>query len=341
MYRVATLISPEKIVLENRFHPDLGNNEVLIRMAWAGVCGTDLAIFSGHYQVALPLVLGHEFTGMVEEVGTGVSRELLGKLVTAEINNSCLAYGSPDLCPACAKGLPTHCVKRTTLGIWHWDGAFAELIRVPVGNIHILPPEVSPREGVFVEPLAAAIQTFEVTSIDPGDTVAVLGIGRLGTLICAVASAQGATTIAISRSKDKLKRARKYGATEVIDSSVSDPTARIKETTSGLGADVVVDATGSPQGLELALNMVRPRGVIILKTTSGVLAHGLDVTRIAVDEIRIQGSRCGPFDKAIAMLKDKKIDVEPLISAVYPLSQTEQAIRAAARESKVLIENRL
>ena len=341
MYQVATLISPQKIVLQNRFHPDLGNNEVLIRMAWAGVCGTDLAIFSGHYQVALPLVLGHEFSGTVEEVGNGISRELLGKLVTAEINNSCLAYRLLDLCAACARGLPTHCVKRTTLGIWHWDGAFAELIRVPAGNIHILPTEVSPREGVFVEPLAAAIQTFELTKVNPGDTVVILGIGRLGTLICAVASVQGAATIAISRSKDKLERAKKYGATEVIDSSISDPIARVKEITSGLGAEVVVDATGSPQGLELALNMVRPRGVIVLKTTSGIPAQGLDVTRIAVDEIRIQGSRCGPFDKAITMLKDKRIDVEPLISAVYPLSQTEQAIRTAVRESKVLIENRL
>ncbi|MBT9170530.1 MAG: D-arabitol-phosphate dehydrogenase [Actinobacteria bacterium] len=341
MYQVAALISPGKIVLQSRSYPDLGDNEVLVRMAWAGVCGTDLAIFSGHYQVALPLVLGHEFSGRVEDVGSRVSRKLLGKLVTAEINNSCLAYRSLDPCPACARGLPTHCAKRTTLGIWHWDGAFAEFIRVPVGNIHILPPEISPKEGIFVEPLAAAIQTFELTKINPGDTVVILGIGRLGTLICAVANAQGVRTIAVSRSRDKLERGKRYGAGEVIDSSIPDPITRVKEITSGLGADIVVDATGSPQGLELALNMVRPRGVIILKTTSGVLAQGLDVTRIAVDEIRIQGSRCGPFDKAIAMLKDKKIDVEPLISAVYPLRQTEQAIRAAARESKVLIENRL
>ncbi|HWP91603.1 MAG TPA: alcohol dehydrogenase catalytic domain-containing protein [Thermodesulfobacteriota bacterium] len=338
MYKAAVLISPEEIRIEEREEPSLSDNEVLIRVKFAGVCGTDIALFSGQYKVPLPLVLGHEFSGEIVAVGNKLDEELIGKSVVAEINNTCIAYRNKDLCEFCEIGLSNHCPRRTVLGIISSDGAFAELIKVPVGSVHVLPPEISLEEAVLVEPLAAAIQTFELTPASKGDTVAVLGVGRLGTLVCAVANALGARVIAISRSNWKLERAKNFGATEVINSSLDDPIKKIKDYTDGLGANIVVEATGTPDGLGLALELVRPRGTVALKTTCGVEQCPIDSTKAVVNEIRIQGSRCGPFEKAISTLKQREIPFQQLISHFYPLDKTKEAIATARTASKVLID---
>ncbi len=193
-------------------------------------------------------------------------------------------------------------------------------------------------EAVFVEPLAAAIQTFELTPVHKGDTVAVLGAGRLGTLVCVVANTLGARVVAVSRSKWKLERALKFGAFEAINSSVEDPVKKIKDITGGVGADIVVESSGMSQGLNSALELVRPRGALALKTTCGLAKASIDSTKAVVDEIQIQGSRCGPFDKAIEMLSDGGIPIRSLISHIYPLEQVEEAIITANTASKVFIE---
>ncbi len=338
MYKAAVLISPEEIRIEEREKPSLSDNEVLIKVKFAGVCGTDIALFSGQYKVPLPLVLGHEFSGEVVSVGNKLDEELIGKSIVAEINNTCIAYRNKDLCEFCKIGLSNHCPRRTVLGIISSDGAFAEFIRVPVGSVHVLPPEISLEKAVLVEPLAAAVQTFELTPVSKGDTVAVLGVGRLGALICAVANALGARVIAISRSNWKLKRAKNFGASEVINSSLGDPVKKTKGYTDGIGADIVVEATGTPDGLSLALELVRPRGTVALKTTCGVEQCHIDSTKTVVNEIRIQGSRCGPFEKAISMLKQREIPFQRLISHFYPLEKTREAIITARTASKVLID---
>jgi alcohol dehydrogenase len=337
MYTAAVLHKPQQIIIEERAEPQLESNEVLIRVNYAGVCGTDIAIFSGEYAVPLPLVIGHEFTGEVSAVGTDAPNELIGKRVTAEINNTCIAYKRKELCPACRRNLPTHCTQRTVVGIISHDGAFAQLVKVPVGSVHELPENISLQECVFIEPLAAAIQTFELTEIKDGDTVVVLGVGRLGILICAVASLMGARTIAVSRSKSKLQRAIKYGVAETIDASKNDVIQQVKMITDGLGADVVVESTGSPVGINTAINLVRPRGTIALKTTCGISASGIDITKLVVDEIRVHGSRCGPYEKAIHLLRTNKVPVASLIENIYPLSDVAQAIEEARQASKILI----
>jgi len=310
----------------------------LIKVRFAGVCGTDIALFSGQYKVPLPLVLGHEFSGEVERVGRRVDKELLGKRVVSEINNTCLAYRNEEICEFCKIGLSNHCPRRTVLGIISSDGAFAELIKVPVGSVHVLPPEISFEEAVLAEPLAAAIQTFELTPVSKGDTVAVLGVGRLGTLVCAVANALGARVIAISRSDWKLKRANNFGATEIVNSSLDEPVRKVKDYTKGLGAEIVVEATGTADGLNLALELVRPRGTVALKTTCGVEQCHIDSTKTVVNEIRIQGSRCGPFEKAISMLMQREIPFQELISHFYPLEKTRQALTTVRTASKVFID---
>ncbi len=337
-YKAAVLESPGHIRVEGRSVALPGEKEVLIRVAYAGVCGTDLAIHSGEYAVPLPLVLGHEFTGYVEAVGSRVPRDIIGKLVTAEINNTCLSYDAPEKCPACRRGFPSHCIRRTVLGIVNCDGAFAEIVRAPFLNVHVLPETISPQEGVFVEPLAAAIQTFELSPVNEGDVVVVLGVGRLGTLLCPVAKERGATVVAVDRNENALERATKFGADHVFLGTAEQAAAQVKTLTEALGADMVIDATGKPTGLNDALNLVRPHGAVAVKTTCGIPSPPLDATRIAVDEIRIQGSRCGPFPKAIEMLATSRINVAPLISSIFPLSEVSAALQAAKTETKVLIK---
>jgi len=336
-YKAANLTEPKKIIVEKFKKPKIKSDEVLIKVYYAGICGTDISIYNGDYKVSLPLILGHEFTGKVIEVGKDVESELIGKRVTAEINNTCLSYPKKTKCPACKKGFYTHCFERTVLGIINADGTFAQLVKVPAKNIFILPADISNKEGVFIEPIAAAIQTFELSKFKIGDKVVVLGVGRLGTLICSIANSLGADVIAISRSKEKLKRAKIYGASEVIDGNDTKLISKVKELTGGFGADVVVESTGSEKGFNLSVNLVRPRGTVALKSTHGISINNVDQTKIAVDEIKIQGSRCGPFSKAIDFLSSKKIDVKPLISEIFPLEQIEEALKIAPTKTKILI----
>ncbi|MBI3963076.1 MAG: alcohol dehydrogenase catalytic domain-containing protein [Deinococcus sp.] len=337
MYCAAELTAPGKIRLRRFRRPRPGPNQVLLRVERAGVCGTDVAIFTGTLKVQLPLVPGHEFCSRVEAVGEGVAEDFIGRLVAVEINNTCLAWRRPHPCVACRRGLSNHCVDHTVVGIHRWPGAFAELLLVPSGGVHVLPESLSPVQGVFVEPLAAAIQTFELTPLGPFSTVVVLGAGRLGTLIIAVAHHLGARVIAVARTPERQQRAQRYGAALALAPS-PDLASTIKSLTAGLGADVVVEATGTSDGLQTALTLVRPRGTVALKTTCGTLSPQVDTTRVAVDEVRLQGSRCGPFPKAIALLASGHLDVEPLISEVLPLAKVSQALATAHQVSKNLID---
>ncbi|MHA1144468.1 MAG: zinc-binding dehydrogenase [Candidatus Helarchaeota archaeon] len=338
MPRVALFEKPNEIKIVERKKPNIKENEVLIKVAYAGICNTDLEIFNGEYIIPkAPLVLGHEFTGEVVELGSPEYKAILGKRVTAEINNTCLAYRRRYLCPACRTNLDNHCLKRTVLGIVKSDGAFAQYIKVPIGNVHVLPENVSLKEGVFIETLAAAIQTFEMAPITIGNLVVVFGVGKLGLLILSVARHLGARVIAVSRSRKKLDFARRFGADFVLTPQ-DDIRRLVDNLTEDLGADVVVESSGDPQNLEKCLEVVKPRGTIVLKTTTSNQAKNIDTTKIVLDEIKIIGSRCGPFPKAMNMIASKMIDVNRLISEVYPLTKIDEAFEAAKEKFKILID---
>ena len=263
-HRAAVLSAVKQIQIDRHQFPVLQPSEAIVQVQFAGVCGTDIALFSGDYPVPLPLVLGHEFVGEVVEVGSEAGEGWLGERVTAEINNTCLAYQREVFCLACGRGLANHCTERTVVGIINYDGAYAEYVRVPIANLHVIPSGISWETGVFIEPLAAAIQTFELTPLFPSDTVVVLGVGRLGLLICAVAALREARVCAVSKSQAKLDRAIAWGADEAICANRSDWTEAVRQWSGGLGADVVVEVTGSPDGLRLASKIIRPRGTIAL-----------------------------------------------------------------------------
>lgn len=335
--RAATLTAPGRIELIERAVPEPGPHELLIRVLAAGICGTDLGIFSGTYLMDLPLVMGHEFCGTVVAQGDQVGADWLNAFVTAEINVSCLSRRATAPCGMCLASEPAHCLNRQVLGMRGRDGAFADHIVVPAANAHRLPDDMPPHFAALIEPLAAAIRTFELTPLSPGSHVVVLGAGRLGLLIAKTARSHGAHVMVVSRSPGRFALATRFGAAETIEAG---PAARetVLGLTGGIGADVVVECTGAPEGLAAALSLVRPRGTIAQKSTSGEAAVGFDPTTVAVKEITIQGSRCGPFQKAIERLKAGQVPVEDYVSGVFPLEEIEDALRAAQDGTKVLIE---
>ena len=316
--------------------PKLRPGWALVRVRMAGICNTDVEILRGYH--AFRGTPGHEFVGEVAEVA-GVSRSArkrwVGKRVAGEINVSCMAYGFRPLCGYCKRGLKTHCERRTVLGIVAHDGAFAEYLALPVENLHFVPPSVSDEEAVFIEPLAAACEILDQLDIRKFRSAAVLGDGKLAQLIAMVLKAAGVRVALYGKHANKLALARRAGvATRLVRGDASDLT-RVRE-----NYRLVVEATGSPSGLALAQRMTEPRGTLLLKSTF----HGaapVETWPIVVKEITVVGSRCGPFKKAIALLRSGKVDPTPLISRTFELKDAPNAIAHAQKRGvmKVLLRN--
>ncbi len=295
------------------------NDEALVRVSCSGICNTDLEIVRGY--AGFNGTIGHEFVGVVEK---SINRpELAGKRVVGEINADC------GECTLCKSGDPRHCPQRTVLGIVGRDGAHAELLTLPVENLLEVPESVSDREAVFAEPLAAALGIQEQVVIDSESSVAVIGDGKLG-LLCAMAIRLSTPNVLLmGRHKRKLALAQDAD----IECAQSDEAVRSRRK-----FDVVVEASGSESGFKSAMELIRPRGKIVLKSTF----HGnasWPTSRIVVDEITVVGSRCGRIAPAIALLSERKIDVTKLIDEEFPLGQGVEAIERASRKGvlKVLL----
>ena len=300
--------------------PPRADGEALIRVRLAGICNTDLEIVRGY--AGFEGTLGHEFVGVVEE---SPDPDWLGQRVVGEINAGC---GS---CVECRAGDPRHCLGRSVLGIVGRDGAFADLLRLPVANLVRVPDEVPDDHAVLTEPLAAAGEILAQTEVGPRHRVAVLGDGKLGQLIARVLATTGCRLLLIGKHPAKLALAERVGIEVALG---EDLTIRPAER-----FDLVVEATGSPAGLARALELVRPRGVLVLKSTF----HGpvtIDTSRLVVDEITLLGSRCGRFDQALALLARRAVEVDSLIAARFPLRDGVAALAEAARPGvmKVLLQ---
>jgi threonine dehydrogenase-like Zn-dependent dehydrogenase len=304
--------------------PKLRPRWALVRIRLAGVCNTDIEILRGYHQFRG--VPGHEFIGEVVEVA-GVSaaeqEHWLGKRVAGEINVSCSAYGYRPLCEFCRRGLKTHCARRTILGIVAHDGGFAEYLALPLENLHRIPANVSDEQAVFIEPLAAACEILDQFPIRNFPNAAVLGDGKLAQLIARVLHAAGCRVTLYGKYDSKRKLARHAGITTRKVCGDARDLKRMKES-----YRLVVEATGSPTGLILAQQMSEPRGTLVLKSTF----HGaapVETWPIVVKELTVVGSRCGPFGKAIALLRSGKVDPTALITRTFPLRDAPRAIRYA------------
>lgn len=295
--------------------PVPAEGEALVRVLRAGICNTDLEMVRGYFSYTG--ILGHEFAGVVE---TGPPA-LMGRRVVGEINAVCGA------CGACLAGRPTHCERRTVLGIVKRHGAFAEYLTLPIANLHVVPDEVSTDAATFTEPLAAALEIQEQVAIRPSDRVLVVGDGKLGQLIAQTLGLTGCDLLVVGKHAGKLALLTARGiATDAADAVKPG------------GYDIAVECTGNPEGFALARKALRPRGTLVMKSTyAGALT--LDGSMIVVDEITLVGSRCGPFAPALGLLKDGRVDVEPLIRARYRLRDGLAAFAEAARNGvlKVLL----
>jgi threonine dehydrogenase-like Zn-dependent dehydrogenase len=295
--------------------PTLRDGEVMVDVLRAGICETDLQLVRGY--MGFQGILGHEFVGVAR------SGPLAGRRVVGEINCTCLA------CDTCRAGRPSHCPNRSVLGILNHDGAFADLIAVPQRNLHAVPDSVPTDAAVFAEPLAAAFQIPAQLTIRREDRILVLGDGRLGNLCAQVLAATSDHVQVVGKHADKLALLRSLGIS----------TALLSDQPEDRSMDIVVDCTGSPTGLPTALRLVRPRGTIVLKTTVAG-DQTMAWAPVVIDEVTIVGSRCGPFDQALAALEAGRVSVMPLVSGRFGLSKGIEALEQASQKSvmKVLLD---
>lgn len=307
--------------VENYPTPSPPPGEALIRVRMAGICNTDMELVRGYMQFRG--VLGHEFVGIVERAPGAEVWE--GKRVVGDINAAC------GICATCRAGRHTHCPQRTTLGIGGRDGTLAEYFTLPVANLYAVPEGIPDEIAVFTEPLAAACEILEQVHVHPTDHVIVLGDGKLGLLCAQVLALTGCELTVIGRHAEKLDILAQIGIT----------TVRVERGASVEGlspADVVVEATGHPDGYATACTLVRPRGTLVLKSTY----HGTveaDLTMAVVNEIALVGSRCGPFAPALRLLERSAVNVTALIEARYPFNAILTAFAHAKRRGalKVLV----
>lgn len=296
--------------------PEIKSGEALVKVLRAGVCNTDLELTRGYYPYSG--VLGHEFVGVVQSG----PKELLNQRVVGEINASC------GVCEFCQRGIKSHCLDRTVLGIVNRNGAFAEYLTLPVENLHIVPDQVTTDAATFTEPLAAALQILSQVEITKNHRVLVVGDGKLGLLVAQAIATTGCEVLAIGRHQDKLQLLKDCGINVGFAHQIQPASF-----------DIAVECTGNPEGFAIALAALRSRGTLVLKSTyAGALT--LDAARIVVDEIKLVGSRCGPFAPALELLAAGKVCVLPMVQAKFGLGDGLAAIDRAAQKGtlKVLID---
>ena len=296
-----------------------GADEAVVRVTLSGICNTDLEIVRGY--AGFEGTIGHEFVGVVE---SAPGESLVGRRVVGEINAGC------GLCALCTKGDPRHCPNRTVLGIHGRDGAHAEFLRLPVSNLLPVPDDVPDERAVFCEPLAAAYGITERVEVTEETRVAVIGDGKLGILCAQALALFSRRVLLVGKHPEKL---RIVDARGIETATLEQIKGHARE------FDVAVEASGAESGFALALSLLHPRGVLVLKSTF----HGetkLGTTRIVVDEISVVGSRCGRFAPALDLLKSGAVDVESLISEKHRLADAVRAMKRATEPGvvKVLLQ---
>jgi threonine dehydrogenase-like Zn-dependent dehydrogenase len=293
--------------------------EALVKIRKAGICSTDLELVKGYYPYTG--ILGHEFVGEVVEADGENRAAWIGQRVVGEINVVC------NQCEQCLNGRPTHCENRTVLGIVNRDGTFAEFTQLPITNLHRVPDSVPDEMAVFTEPLAAALEIQQQIQIKPTDRVLLIGAGRLGQLIAQTLALTGCDLHVVARHAHQQNLLKARGIRIIAEEDIQP-----------WRWDVVVEATGSPNGFALARKAIRPRGTLVMKSTyKGEIR--VNFSSLVVDEINIIGSRCGPFEPALRLMESRQVDPSVLIADEFKLGDALKAFERAAETGvlKVLV----
>ena len=339
LYKVAP--GPGHMELREAPRPAPGPGQVVVRVKAAGICGSDLHIRAWDTQVPMnpPMIAGHEFSGVIEELGSGVEGWQAGERVTAEPS-----YSVCGRCLWCRSGAYNLCPERRVMGFWA-DGAFAGYVRVPAERLHRLPENVSFHEGALMEPFACCVHgVLERTGIEAGELVVVTGPGTIGLLAMQVARACGGRVVVVGKGVDahRLDVARELGADHAVNVDDGDPKEMVMDLSGGVGADVVLECSGAPAAVDVGLDLVRRQGRY---TQIGLFGRPVtvDLERIAYKELRVTGSyaqRWTAWKRALTLLESGSVRLKPLISDVLPLSAWEQGFRKLERKKglKVLLE---
>jgi threonine dehydrogenase-like Zn-dependent dehydrogenase len=301
----ALVLDPGPVFRADYPDPQPSAGESLVRVRTAGICGTDLELAKGY--MAYRGIPGHEFVGAVVD---SAAKALIGKRIAGEINSAC---GQCDLCLA---NMERHCPHRTVLGILGRNGAFAEYLTLPDRNLVELPDAIPDEVGAFVEPIAAAYEILEQVHFGRNEKVLILGDGRLGAVVGLTLWAEAYDPVIGGHHAEKLDLLAALGLKAESEQHLHP------------GFDTVIDCTGDANGLKRAIELVRPRGRIILKSTAAISAD-LNLAPLVINEISVIGSRCGRFAPAVEARASGKIDPRPLISAIYPLTDSLAALDAA------------
>jgi threonine dehydrogenase-like Zn-dependent dehydrogenase len=323
--KAAVVEKPGKLVIKQVPVPAIDDNEVLIKVKYTGICGTDWSIFTGKYSAdKLPLIPGHEFSGTIAKVGGRARGVKVGDRVTADINMAC------GVCFYCRQGQKLMCPEFHQLGI-HVNGTYAEYVKAPFDQVHKLPDGVSFLAGAYIEPVSCVIHSSKAARVTTGSSVAILGTG-LGILHGRLAHLRGAApVIVIGHNPRKLALAKEFGADITVNlNEIKDPVAEVRRLTEGRGADFVIEAVGTPKTYEQALAMTRPGGTLAaFGITAGDDTMTVKPFDLVLGERTIVGSCAGvgtDWTDALALIAHGHIRPEKLFSMIVPLEELEAAL---------------
>lgn len=293
----------------------LAKDETIVKVLRSGICNTDVELIKGYYPYTG--ILGHEFVGQVVDTRS----KLNGKIVVGEINCVC------NQCRFCESNMKRHCANRTVMGIVNRPGTHTEYLTLPEENLLVVPESVSLQDACFVEPLAAALEIQEQITIEEKDKVAVIGDGKLGLLISKTVALTNCNLTVFGHHEHKLSILRKDGIKTELT---------IEKSQKGT-FDIVIECTGSENAFEKAVEMLRPKGTLVMKSTHEGKTK-INAAAIIVNELTLIGSRCGPFDKALDLLASGKLDLRSLLQYEFPLSKAMEAFECAQKKGVLKVQ---